>query len=143
MDLTTALIVAVAALSSVVVFLYVDNSKSEKKTAEGHALRMKAMGETFAATAKEIGDGFAKTIAAAMRDHGDQEERIHSQSQKVIEGMIDDHRREMTGMVDRVLTATKNDKEHDRDVAERTLRLAESLERASQWKQEPRRGGGR
>jgi uncharacterized membrane protein len=141
MTLDTALIAAIVALAGAIGFLYMDNRKSEK----AHAAALKALAEAFAAsmdggnkvfaaTTKENNDLFSKALKEVNREHADQEERIHSQHQKVVEDMVQDHRREMTGMVDRVLAATKNDKEHDRDVAERMLRLSESLERRAQWK---------
>lgn len=152
MSYETALVAAIVALAGAIAYLYIDKGKTERMHAtatkemvdrfatasevssKAFATASESAARAFTATMKEAGDAFAKSIKESARDHAEQEERIHAQSQKAMEDIVQDHRREMTGMVDRVLAARQNDKDHDRELAERMLRLVESLERRAQWK---------
>ena len=141
MGYETALVAAIVALAGAIAYIYIDKSKTEKAHASAikevidrFTTASESASKAFTLTSKEAGEAFAKSIKEAARDHAEQEERIHAQHQKSMEDIVQDHRREMTGMVDRVLAARQNDKDHDRELAERMLRLVESIERRAQWK---------
>ena len=108
---------AIAALVAAVTFLYFAGRKDTKSHGEAFEKQKKA------------NDDLIERISKA---HQTQEEEMQARHEKQLFEMANDHKKEMAGMVDRVIEAAKNDKEHDRDERSRILALAESLERRAQ-----------
>lgn len=116
--LETMLLSAIGALAAVIVFLYFDQAKDRK---------------THVKLLKDAADNFASAIKELSSSHQKQEEQIYERHEKTVDDMVREHKREMAGMVERVLEASRNDKEHDRVERDRILALAESLGHRAQW----------
>lgn len=116
-QLDTILIAAIVALSAVVPFLYFDGRKDRKAHTKSLA---------------ERDDRFSSVIKEVVSLHQKQEDEMHLRHEKSTTELVDDHRKELAGMVDRVIEASKNDREHDREDRGRLLALAEALERRAQ-----------
>ncbi len=139
----TMLLSTIGTLAGVIVFLYLDKSK-EQKTAQvrddAHAKLQADRDESHVKALREASANFANVINELSSAHQKQEEQIHERHDKAVDEMIREHRREMAGLVDRVLEASRNDKEHDRAVRDKLLALAESLGHRAQWSNRGGRG---
>jgi Flp pilus assembly protein TadB len=146
-SLDTMLISAIGALAAVIAFLYLDkrrdakdsakaisdqNAKLEKAMSERDEKFTKAMAdatEKQTRVATDAAEKFVGLIDRITKSHQQQEDEIHDRHDRGMEELVRDHKRELSGMVDRVLEASKNDKDHDREERARILALAEALER--------------
>lgn len=116
-QLDTLLIAAIVSIAAALTFLYFDAKKDRK----GHAKHLAERDDRFSAVIKEV-----------VSLHQKQEDDAQKRHEEAVTELVSDHRKEMAGMVDRVVEAQKNDKEHDREDRVRLLALAESLERRAQ-----------
>jgi gas vesicle protein len=124
-QLDTLLISAIVALVAAVTFLYFDAKKDRKVHAKATAEKDKV---------------FSDAIEAAVTAHQKQEDDAQQRHEKSTSELVNDHRKEMSGMVDRAIEAFKNDKDHDRSERARILDLAEALERRAQSSRGGREG---
>ena len=133
-QLEALLLSAIGALVAAIVFLYFDKKSEAKSYAKSLKERDDAFIDRLEKTTSERDGRFTTVIKESTKLHQEQEDELHKRHEKAISEMVADHKKEMSGMVDRAIEAFKNDKEHDRDERERILTLAESLTRRARSK---------
>lgn len=136
-------LVVLAAIGIVCVpFLYFDVRKRSKelvKKSDDHAIVVQTMARECAEAAKKVADDHADALRRIGDEHAEslklvfktQQEQMERSNQR-IDDLNREHKRELGGMVDRVVEAMKNSAAHQQTLVERTVALAESLERRVQ-----------
>lgn len=133
-------LVVLAAIGIVCVpFLYFDVRKRSRELVtkgEAHTVAVREMAEAHAKALKEAADEYAEALVrkesayteATARNSRTHDEAVERYNQR-IDDLVREHKKELIGMVDRVSEAMKSRDGHQQMLIERTVALAESLER--------------
>lgn len=130
--LIPALVTALGVVAGALGYVYRDMRKAEAKRiseAEERAVKLRNAEKETQASIEKMAQVFADSIASLTKQHQTQETDIHIGHQKLIDEWVRDHRKELSGMVDRVLHTDENEKKHQREREDRMNDLLAALER--------------